>query len=283
MGTHIINPEFVLHWELNHAIIYWDGAHSRDLRKKRLLPTGNEEHTAHHVILPIITIESAILELLEKWISQEDIISFAGVMAKAPNGIPSVHALWGPAATTRLKIAVAMETFGTSNVLMRKLLEKMTENTENKVTIIETNKPEHDSRMAVIQGLINLWLVMVWEEKNEDLQTQLLQHWKTPTGTIVDMIHANPFAEILIKRFFGSLPHYRYNVSEALESSIHANLSAADIEKFWTPNSNRVMEFISKTTGKIILSTESVQKIQQDLNRNGHKSLAERMRRIRWQ
>lgn len=82
-------------------------------------------------------------------------------MAKAPNGIPSVHALWGPAATTRLKIAVAMETFGTSNVLMRKLLEKMTENTENKVTIIETNKPEHDSRMAVIQGLINLWLVMV--------------------------------------------------------------------------------------------------------------------------
>ena len=79
-------------------------------------------------------------------------------MAKAPNGIPSVHALWGPAATTKLKIAVATETFGDSNILMRKLLEKMT---SNDVTIIETNKPEHDSKMAIIQGLINLWLVMV--------------------------------------------------------------------------------------------------------------------------
>ena len=69
-------------------------------------------------------------------------------MAKAPNGIPSVHALWGAAATTKLKIAIAMETFGSSNILMGKLLEKMT---SNGVTIIETNKPEHDSKMAIIQ------------------------------------------------------------------------------------------------------------------------------------
>lgn len=79
-------------------------------------------------------------------------------MAKAPNGIPSVHALWGPAAKTNLKIAVAMETFGKSNVLMAKLLERMI---SKEVTIIETNKPEHDKKMAIIQGLINLWLVMV--------------------------------------------------------------------------------------------------------------------------
>ena len=59
------------------------------------------EHTAHHVVLPIVTIESAVLELLEQWISQADIISYAGVMAKAPNGIPSVHALWGPAAKNK--------------------------------------------------------------------------------------------------------------------------------------------------------------------------------------
>ena len=79
-------------------------------------------------------------------------------MAKAPNGIPSVHALWGPAATTKLKIAIAMETFGNENVLMQHLLKKMT---SQSVTIIETNKPEHDSKMAVIQRLIHLWLVMV--------------------------------------------------------------------------------------------------------------------------
>jgi prephenate dehydrogenase len=79
-------------------------------------------------------------------------------MTKAPNGIPSVHALWGPAATTKLKITVAMETFGDSNLLMKKLLEKMA---SNDIAIIETNKPEHDSKMAIIQGLMNLWLVMV--------------------------------------------------------------------------------------------------------------------------
>lgn len=280
METTIINPEFVIWWELEHAIIYWDWAHSRDLRKKWLLPTGSEEHTAHHVILPIITIESAILELLEQWISQEDIISYAGVMAKAPNGIPSVHALWGPNAETGLKLAVAMETFGGSNVLMKRLLEKMD---TWKVTIIETEKPEHDSKMATIQGLVNLWLVMVWEAKNEDAETKLIQKWKTPIGTIVDMIHANPFAERVIKRFFLSLPGHQYNVSSALEKAIETNLESWDLAKFWTPNSDRVIDFISRETGKIVLSSESVQKIQQDLNRNGHKSLAERMRRIRWQ
>jgi len=279
MGTHIINPEFVVRWELNHTIIYWDWAHSRDLRKKWLLPAGHEEHTAHHVILPIVTIESAVLELLEQWISQEDIISFAGVMAKAQNGIPSVHALWGPAATTKLKIAVAMETFGNSNALMTRLLEIMT---SNDVTIIETNKPEHDSKMAIIQGLINLWLVMVWEEENEDVQTQLLQNWKTPIGTIFDMIHANPFAEILIKRFFESLAHHKYNVSTALENSISTNLTTADIEKFWTPNSDRVMQFISWAWRNIVLSREIIWELQSDLNTNWHRSLNTRIKKIRW-
>ncbi len=281
MDNRIINQEFVVRWELDHTLIYWDGAHSRDLRKKWLLPTGTEEHIAHHVVLPIITIESAVLELLQLWISQEDIISFAGVMAKAPNGIPSVHALWGPATITKLKIAVAMETFGNSNVIMKKLLEKMT---WKDVTIIETNKPEHDSKMAVIQWLINLWLVMVgeWEKANTELEVQVLQHWKTPIGTIVDMIHANPFAEILIKKFFESLPGHWYNVSEALEKSIRANLSTADIENFWTPNSNRVMDFISKKSGKIVLSRESVWNIQRDLNINGHASLRARLEKIRW-
>lgn len=150
-------------------------------------------------------------------------------MAKAPNGIPSVHALWGPAAKTNLKIAVATETFRTENILVRKLLERVT---SQGIKIIETNKPEHDSKMAVIQGLINLWLVMVGEVENNELHTQVLQHWKTPIGTIVDMIHANPFAEILIKRFFESLSKHRHNVSSALEESIEAQLTSSDITHF---------------------------------------------------
>ncbi len=66
---------------------------------------------------------------------------------------------------------------------------------------------------------------MVGEEDNPDVQNQLIQKWKTPTGTVVDMIHANPFAEIVIQRFFESLPHHQYNISTALEASIKANLS----------------------------------------------------------
>ena len=46
------------------------------------------------------------------------------------------------------------------------------------------------------------------------------------------MIHANPFAEILIKRFFESLARHHYNTSTALESTIQETLTAADIEKF---------------------------------------------------
>lgn len=274
----VIHGAGIVRWVLKNALIYGKWKHSRDLQDKWLLPEGTEEHHAHHVILPIIIIESAILELLEKWISQQDIISYADVMAKAPNGIPSVHALWGPAAETGLKLAVAMETFGESNVLMKRLLEKMA---ARNITIIETDKPEHDSKMATIQGLVNLWLVMVWEIDNPDIQTQLIQKWKTPTGTIVDMIHANPFAEIVIKRFFESLSHHQYDVSSALESAIETNLESRDLVKFWTPNSDRVIDFISWKTRKIVLPKESIRQIQEELNTNGHTSLAERIRRIR--
>lgn len=274
----IIQPDGVISWELSHTYIYWDGAHSRDLRNKWLLPTGTEEHPAHHVILPIITVESAVLELLDTWISQQDIISWAGVMAKAPNGIPSVHALWGPAAMTKLKIAIAMETFGNENVLMQRLLEKMT---SRSIRIIETNKPEHDSKMAVIQGLINLWLVMVWEEENDTLRSQVLEPWKTPIWTIVDMIHANPFAEIVIQRFFQSLPRHNYNASTALEESIASGLTEGDREKFGTPNSDRVMEFIAREAEKIILRKSRVWEIRWELNTNWHQSLAKRIQKIR--
>lgn len=85
---------------------------------------------------------------------------------------------------------------------MQRLLDKMT---SHDVRIIETNKIEHDSKMAVIQGLIHLWIVMVGRVENEKLQRDVMANWKTPIGTIIDMIHANPFAEILIKRFFESL------------------------------------------------------------------------------
>lgn len=72
------------------------------------------------------------------------------------------------------------------------------------------------------------------------------------------MIHANPFAEIVIQRFFQSLPRHNYNASTALEESIAARLTEGDREKFGTPNSDRVMEFIAREGEKIILKKSRV-------------------------
>ncbi len=171
----------------------------------------------------------AILELLGQGVLQQDIISFAGVMAKAPNGVPSAHFLFGPPATQDLKMALAMETVSTNNRLINSLVELVQ---QKAISIIETNKVEHDSKMAIIQGLVNLWLVMIGKNKDEDIQSQLVRPWKTPIGTVVDMIHANPFAEIIIKEFFDSLSRHGYNVSQALASLIEKYLKDIDIEKF---------------------------------------------------
>lgn len=73
---------------------------------------------------------------------------------------------------------------------------------------------------------------MIGKNQDEDIRNRLLIPWKTPVGTVVDMIHANPFAEIIIKEFFESLPHHRYNVSQALASLIGFHLKDQDIKNF---------------------------------------------------
>lgn len=126
---------------------------------------------------------------------------------------------------------------------------------------------------------------MAWEhgKENDDVQAQLIKPWKTPIGTIVDMIHANPFAEVLIKRFFESLNQHDYNISTALKSAIDKNLKEADIEKFWTPNSERVLKLISGNNGGIIVPESSIIHMRKNLNTRGHKFLAEQILKIRWQ
>lgn len=146
--------------------------------------------------------ESAVLELIKRGIPQSDIISLSGVMSKVPNGVPSAHFLFGPGATEKLKMALATETFDKNNVLVSSLIEKVR---AKGIQIIETTKVEHDEKMAITQGLMHLWLVMIGDNKNKDIQHQLIRPWKTPVGTVVDMIHANPSAERIIKKFFDSL------------------------------------------------------------------------------
>ncbi len=107
---------------------------------------------------------------------------------------------------------------------------------------------------------------MVGNVERSDLQQNVIQHWQTPIGTITDMIHANPFAELVIKKFFRSLQYYDYDLSAALSSTIDFNLKPEDIEKFGTPNAERVICFIRAKDSKIVLPREEIEKIQIDLN-----------------
>ncbi len=73
---------------------------------------------------------------------------------------------------------------------------------------------------------------MIGKNEDEDIQNKLINLWQTPVGTVVDMIHANPFAETIIKEFFDSLPRHKNNISMALEALIETHLTDLDIEKF---------------------------------------------------
>jgi len=122
-------------------------------------------------------------------------------------------------------MALATETFNKDNVLVSSLIKKVR---AKGIKIIETTKVEHDEKMAITQGLIHLWLVMIGKNEDEDIQDQLIKLWKTPVGTVVDMIHANSSVEIIIKKFFDSLPRHQNNVSRALEELV----KNSNIEKF---------------------------------------------------
>lgn len=230
--------------------------------------------------------ESAVLELLERGvpelnitgIRQSDIISLSGVMSKAPNGVPSAHFLFGPGAKGNLKMALATETFDSKNVLVSSLIEKVH---ARGMQIIETTKVEHDAKMAIIQGLMHLWLVIVGDIEDEIIQKNLIIPWRTPIQTIVDMIHANPFAEIRIREFFEALSKNNPNISRALRGLIKENLSKKDMEKFGTPNSERITEHLRKKKNDIKVPKKIIDVIINDLNTFGHKSLCKRIDNIR--
>lgn len=280
MKSPIIDPEgTVAIGPIPHTYIHGGkGSHGQDLIRRWLIPSGTKKHPAHFLTLPITIMERAVLELLDQGALQQNIISFAGVMAKVPNGIPSAHFLFGPGSQWELKMALATETFDSKNTLVKSLIKRVR---EKKIEIIETTKVEHDSKMAIIQWLINLWLIMIGKNQDEDIRNRLLIPWKTPVGTVVDMIHANPFAEIIIKEFFESLPHHRYNVSQALASLIGFHLKDQDIKNFWTPNSDRVIQFIWKIGSNIVIPKNEITVLRKSLNTHGHKFLAKKIGEIR--
>lgn len=265
--------------ELPHTKIYGGkGSHAQDLLKRWLLISGKEWCGAHFVTLPISTIESAILELLlERQIPQWQIVSFSGVMTKSPNGVPAMHYLFGPWATKGLKVAVA-----NTSPKYPPLVQSLLDQAQSKgIKIIETSRTEHDKKMAVIQWLMHLWLVLVWGRWSDDIKTSLIEPWKTPIQTIIDMIHANPFAEEAIKDFFDALPKYNHNINFALQAVVDKHLTCTDIENFWTPNSDRILQYLSRSGEWIVIPREEVERVRGALNTRGYTFLWQQVESIR--
>jgi hypothetical protein len=77
------------------------------------------------------------------------------------------------------------------------------------------------------------------------------------------------------------LPRYGYDVSHALEKLVEGYLSESDIWKFWTPNSDRVMQYIWEVGSDILVSREEIHTLRTWLNTRWHRFLAEKIKGIR--
>lgn len=275
----IIKPEEVIkHPNVSNAYIYGGhGAHAKDLIERKLLVPWEDDHHAHFVFLPISIIGTAVHEIINWWVSQQQIVSFSGMMTKTRSGIPAMHFLFGPRATWQLKVVVA-NTFAGYSPLVQKLVERAQ---REWIKIIETGRVDHDEKMWVIQGFMHLWLVLAWKHQTDTIQTSLIKSWITPIQTIVEMIHENPHAEEVIKEFFDILPRHSYNLITALQEVVEKHLSEGDIENFWTPNSNRILNYARLTDDTIIASWDEIQAVRVALNTSGGAFLKHQIEKIR--
>jgi hypothetical protein len=255
------------------ATIHWlSGQHAQDLVSRDIIsPHWTWEHL---VIIPITKTWEKILHLLEhEGVKQPKILNFAGVMMTSPNAVPNIHFLFWPGASKNLRVATA----GNDTHLQRKVLDKAE---TRGIKIIETTRIEHDSKMAIIQWLAHLFLLLVWEISDPEIKQELIDPWKTTTGTIVDMIFHNSFAEEVAIEFFDALPGNGGDPFVTFLQVVDRHLTTTDIEKFSTPNFDRVLTFASKGK-RLHLSPARVAMIRKKLNTEGRKFLSERVNELR--
>lgn len=248
-----------------------NGQHSQDLIRRWLIslePTGEQL-----IIVPIIQTGQKIMQLLDtKVVKQPDIVNFAGVMTTSPNAIANLHFLFGPWITKDLKVAVAWPT----TPLIQKILDTVH---GQKIRIIETTRIEHDRKMAIIQWLSHLVLILIWECWNQHVQSTLIKPWKTPENTIIDMIFANPFAEDIAIEFFELLPKNNHNPIKTFKHIVNKHLIWDDMFDFSTPNFDRIISFWDENTE--IISPIQIQQIRVGLNTIGREFLQNKINSIR--
>jgi hypothetical protein len=226
--------------------------------------------------LLVINIEQTgmkIRELLTWGVSQENIINFCGVMTKWPNAITNLHFLFWPDANNDLKVAIAWP----KSKLCETILERV--NTSN-IRIIETSRTEHDRKMAIIQWLSHLFLLLIWEHDERSIQSDLIHPWKTPINTVSDMIFENPFAENIAIEFFDWLINSKWKFPfETFQHIVRKHLSQKDMDDFSTPNFNRIFWFNQQID--LSLDTKLIEEYRKSLNTFWKKFLKNKIESIR--
>ncbi len=217
-----------------------NGIHATDLKRRGIINDLDHDDSNEDKHLLVINIEQTgmkIRELLESGVSQENILNFCGVMTKWPNAITNLHFLFWPDASNDLKVAIAWP----KSKLCEKILERV--NISN-IRIIGTSRTEHDRKMAIIQWLSHLFLLLIWENNERSIQSNLIHPWKTPINTVSDMIFENPFAENIAIEFFDWLMKSNWKFPfEIFQHIVTKHLSQQDIDDFSTPNFNRIFWF----------------------------------------
>lgn len=248
------------------------GQHAQDLIQRAIV--SGSPTREHLVIVPITQTASVITNLLDReLVPQPKILNCSGVMTTSPSAISSIHFLFGPGSTKDLKVAVAWP----QTTLTKKILDRAR---AQSIRVIETSRTEHDRKMAVIQWLSHLFLVLIGWEKNTHIQESLIKPWKTTTWTIVDMIFANPFAEEIAVEFFESLRKNQNNPIAAFRAISDTHLGSTDRDNFSTPNFDRIVSFIPES--QIIIPQNKIASTRHQLNTTGRVFLVNKIHQIRW-
>lgn len=260
--------------------IYGYGAHAKDIDKRGLFVDGEKGSEAHFFTLYISIIKWAISELLKTGHNQWNIVSLSGIMAEAPNGVPAAHFLFGPWATwtDASPLKVVFSNTSPDSPLVTRLKERAQ---QKSLKIIETSRIEHDQKMAFTQWLMHLWIILAWQVAPTVVQADIINPWKTPVQTVIEMIHLNPFAEWAIMAFFDEVWRHNYDLGSALMALIEKNLTDTNLADFGTPNSHRVLTYLQHHPGKLIISREQIEEARMHLNNDGFIFLRDTIEKIR--
>ena len=248
-----------------------EGQHATDLKARGLFKDITE--TGHIIIVPISHTKACVMQLLQGGVPNNRIVNLSGVMSTSPREVHNLHFLFGPGTKNNLTVAT------TENISIpgRFLLD----NAEKcGMRIVHIDQEEHDKKMAIVQWLSHILLILVWWEQQPEVQKSLLVPWITPIGTIQEMIFQNPFARPVIIDFFDRVKQQNGDVFRSLETIIQNQLTQKDIDNLGTPNFRRILDFIKLDT-KIRIPEERVLLIQSLIHEQKISSIEEEVRAIR--